>query len=166
MGRLEAHKKVCLSVFNGKKKLSGGSARSKKAANTAAVVSPDAAAASKQTPRSSGTTERKNKVASSPLFVCHDCGYSECSTREELLKHMRSCSATKNKNVEATGEVRATFGGRAKAGQVCPYCAQPTIKLSNHLSRCRHYKKAMEKNQGVLPGMQGARDEGVMSMTC
>lgn len=91
------------------------------------------------------------------LFVCPGCGDDSCTSREELLSHMRACAS----KIDAAPTLPDNkYGGRAKAGQVCPWCAQPVIKLSNHLARCRQAKKAREKKMGVLPG-----GDGIMSMT-
>eukprot|EP00518_Triparma_eleuthera_P006442 CAMPEP_0182477494 /NCGR_PEP_ID=MMETSP1319-20130603/30941_1 /TAXON_ID=172717 /ORGANISM="Bolidomonas pacifica, Strain RCC208" /LENGTH=659 /DNA_ID=CAMNT_0024678731 /DNA_START=149 /DNA_END=2125 /DNA_ORIENTATION=+ len=78
------------------------------------------------------------------LFVCPGCNDSSSKSRPELLAHLRSCTAA------LPDAPNSKYGGAAEAGQVCPYCAQPCIKLSNHLARCRIAKRA--KAKALVPG--------------
>lgn len=158
-GRLEAHRKVCMSVFGGERKvgkkvgLTPGKGSIGKAA-VCNVVSPD-----NNNNDSSGS--RPAAGSTPPNFVCSSCGDHNFESRESFLKHMRACASA----VSVASNTNAAFKGRAGANQVCPYCAQPTIKLSNHLARCRQAKKAIAKKKESA-NEAGLPFDAVMSMTC
>jgi len=144
-GRMGAHMKVCQSVFgNTNKRPSSTPGRSTPGKNGR---TPNRATPSP--PRARAGEEHGEEGVGGSACVCCGGGFAGVGTTERLA-HYRTC-------LEGVTDGRVLDAAAASCGGSCPWCAHPTIKLSNHLGRCRQWKK-----KAIMKGGGGG---GVMGLT-
>lgn len=175
-GRLASHAKVCRSVF--KEKRTPYDVRRKRLVGTpmefTALESSKLEATPKKDRRSIGgpgsasrnrgmSPSMKGKVASPAhtkndgSFACPYCASGKATTREELMKHMRSCVNDEKLEEHAKLEKEkgtTSFEGDGQARAACPFCAKPTNMLSAHLLRCEKRKEVHQRRtQAGVPNL-------------